>query len=259
MAKQRLDTLLVDRGLLPTRSAAQTSIRAGLVRIGTGGERALAPGQKYDTTIELEVEEGRRYVSRGGLKLEPALDQLEIDPTGLDCLDLGASTGGFTDCMLKRGAARVVAVDVGRGQLDHGLRQDERVIEMDGVNARELQPGDLPFPPELTTIDLSFISLTKVLPAVASLIDPGARVLAMVKPQFELGKGRVKGGVVRKRPERLEAVHAVVAAGAELGLGLVAAVAAGVPGPKGNQEVFALLVSGAECDDPDPLIEAAVE
>jgi len=245
MPRRRLDTVLTERGLAPTRSAAATSIRAGLVRIGAGGERAAKPGQLIDEQLAIEVESGRTYVSRGGLKLEAALDRLGVAVDGRRCLDIGASTGGFTDCLLRRGAAAVVAVDVGRGQLEWGLRNDPRVSVLEGVNARRLDLEDLPFAPELVTIDVSFISLAKVLAPLPSLLAPGAEVLAMVKPQFELGRARVgKGGVVRDPADRLDAVMDVAVAAGEVGLATKGVAAAGVAGPKGNREVFLLLGDG---------------
>jgi 23S rRNA (cytidine1920-2'-O)/16S rRNA (cytidine1409-2'-O)-methyltransferase len=245
MPRRRLDTVLTERGLAPTRSAAATSIRAGLVRIGAGGERAAKPGQLIDEQLAIEVESGRTYVSRGGLKLEAALDRLAVAVDGRQCLDIGASTGGFTDCLLRRGAAAVVAVDVGRGQLEWGLRNDPRVSVLEGVNARRLGPDDLPFAPELVTIDVSFISLAKVLAPLPSLLAPGAEVLAMVKPQFELGRARVgKGGVVRDPADRLDAVMDVAVAAGEVGLATKGVAAAGVAGPRGNLEVFLLLGDG---------------
>lgn len=245
MPKTRLDTLLTERGLVPSRTAAATAIRAGEVRIGRGGEKALKPGQMVADDIRVELEGGPRYVSRGGLKLEAALDELAIDPGGRDCLDVGASTGGFTDCLLQRGAARVAAVDVGRGQLDWSLRNDERVTVMEGINARELDPAELPFRPSLAVVDVSFISLAKVLGPVGDAMTEDGEVLAMVKPQFELGRGRVgKGGVVRAVEDRREAVGNVIAAAGALGLGARGIAAAGVPGPKGNQEYFVRFGTG---------------
>lgn len=257
MARRRLDTVLAERGLAPTRSAAANSIRAGLVRIGTGGERAGKPGQMVEDDLEIEVEAGRVYVSRGGLKLEAALDRLEIEVEGRLCMDIGASTGGFSDCLLRRGAEAVIAVDVGRGQLDWGLRNDPRVTVMEGVNARDLKPGDLPFEPQLVTIDVSFISLAKVLAPLPGLLAPGAEVLGMVKPQFELGRARVgRGGVVRDPDDRLDAVMEAAAAATELGLSVSGVAAAGLPGPKGNQEIFLKLGSGPPLPD---LAERAAE
>ncbi len=257
MPKTRLDNLLTERGLMPSRTAAASAIRAGEVRIGRGGEKALKPGQMVADDIRVELEGGRRYVSRGGLKLEAALDRLGIDPGGRDCLDVGASTGGFTDCLLQRGAARVVAVDVGGGQLDWSLRNDDRVTVMEGLNARNLEPGDLPFRPSLAVIDVSFISLAKIIGPVRDAIADDGEVLAMVKPQFELGRGRVgKGGVVRSAEERREAVGNVIAAAAALGLGASGIAAAGVPGPKGNQEYFVRFARDGGSLDPRGIEEA---
>jgi len=256
----RLDALIADRGLAPSRSAAATLIRAGRVRVGRGGEVASKPGRAVAADVEVSLEEGRRYVSRGGLKLEAALDAMEIDVAGLCCLDVGASTGGFSDCLLQRGAERVVAVDVGRGQLDWSLRNDPRVTVLEGVNARDLEPAALPFTAGLAVIDASFISLAKLLGPVSDCLADDGTTLAMVKPQFELGKGRVKGGVVRSQVERREAVAAVLDAAADLGLSLRDAAAAGVPGPKGNREVFVRLDRGPAPSDAvrEALIDAAV-
>jgi 23S rRNA (cytidine1920-2'-O)/16S rRNA (cytidine1409-2'-O)-methyltransferase len=189
MARQRADALLAERGLAPSRTDAAASIRAGTVRLGRDGPRLVKPSQLVADDADLVVEEGRRYASRGGLKLERALEALGIDVTGRDCLDVGASTGGFTDCLLQRGAARVIALDVGHGQLDWPLRNDRRVEVMERVNARDLRPSDLSLRPDLATIDVSFISLAKVLPAVAACLAPEGQLLALVKPQFELGRG----------------------------------------------------------------------
>lgn len=261
----RLDTLLAERGLAPSRSAAAMSVRAGMVRLGTGGERAAKPGQLVAADSELRVDERPRYVSRGGLKLEAALDQLQIQVEGLSCLDVGASTGGFTDCLLQRGAERVLALDVGRGQLDWSLRNDPRVVVLEGVNARHLEPDQPGFEADLAVIDVSFISLGKVLGPVAGCVAAGGELLAMVKPQFELGPGRVgKGGVVRSLEDRREAVAGVVGSAANVGLTLLGVAPAGVPGPKGNQEVFVRLgrsVSGpgAEGEAVAAMIDEAVQ
>ena len=247
MAQRRLDTLIAERGLAPSRPAAATSIRAGQVRIGKGGERPTKPGHMVPEEIRIYIEGGPRYVSRGGLKLEAALDRFDVDPEGKHCLDVGASTGGFTDCLLQRGAAEVIALDVGHGQLDWGLRNDERVIAIEGFNARELAAADLPFAPELVTIDVSFISVRKLLDSLAAVIAPGAPILAMVKPQFELGRERVgRGGVVREPAKRAEAVVEVSDYAAALGLRTGGVAAAGVPGPKGNVEIFLLLGTEVE-------------
>lgn len=244
IAKRRLDTEMNDRGLAASRSAAATAIRAGMVRIGRGGERASKPSQLIAADEAIEVEAGRRFVSRGGEKLEAALAELGIDVGGLSCLDVGASTGGFTDCLLQRGAERVVAVDVGHGQLDWGLRNDPRVSCLERTNARALDPAERPelAGAELATLDLSFISLSKVLGAVSRCLGEDGKMLAMVKPQFELGSERVgRGGVVRALADRREAVAGVVADAARLGYGLGGAAPAGLPGPKGNREVFVYL------------------
>jgi 23S rRNA (cytidine1920-2'-O)/16S rRNA (cytidine1409-2'-O)-methyltransferase len=245
VARRRIDTLLAERGLARSRASAAGEIRAGRVRIGRGGEVASKPGQLVPDDTELALAEGPRFVSRGGLKLESALDDLGIEVDGRLCLDVGASTGGFTDCLLSRGAERVIALDVGHGQLDWGLRNDDRVEVMERVNARELRPEDLPFRPDLVTIDVSFISLRKILPAVAGCLAAGGEILAMVKPQFELERGAVgKGGVVRDEAERRRAVDEVATSAGELGLDAMGRAQAGVPGPKGNVETFLRLGGG---------------
>ncbi|MGN6815054.1 MAG: TlyA family RNA methyltransferase, partial [Solirubrobacterales bacterium] len=178
------------------------------------------------------------WVSRGGVKLAAALDHFGFDPRGRICLDVGASTGGFTDCLLQRSAARVIAADVAYGQLDVRLREDPRVYVIERLNARVMEPADLPFVPSLATVDVSFISLTKVLPAVGRCLAPGGEVLAMVKPQFELGKERVGRGVVRNAADRREAIVKVAEAARELGLPIRGFASSGLPGPKGNRETF---------------------
>jgi 23S rRNA (cytidine1920-2'-O)/16S rRNA (cytidine1409-2'-O)-methyltransferase len=238
MERRRIDTLLAERGLAGSRTSAAESVRAGRVRIGRDGPRATKPGQLVSGDVELMVEGERRYVSRGGLKLENALDALGLDVTGLSCLDVGASTGGFTDCLLRRGAERVIAVDVGYGQLDWTLRNDPRVEVMERVNARDLNPDELPYRPDLATIDVSFISLSKVLSAVAACLAPEGEILALVKPQFELGRGRVRGGVVRSAGERREALSTVAHATRDAGLRVTGFASSGLPGPKGNRETF---------------------
>ena len=213
-------------------------MRAGEVRIGQDGPVALRPSQLVEPDASLIVDEGPRYVSRGGTKLENALAALGIDVAGRDCLDVGASTGGFTDCLLQRGATRVAAVDVAYGQLDVRMREDPRVHVIERLNAREILPADLPFEPSLATVDVSFISLTKVLPAVARCLEPGGEILAMVKPQFELGRERVGRGVVRAAADRREAIVKVARAAQELGLPVRGFASSGLPGPKGNRETF---------------------
>jgi len=239
--KKRADLLLVERGLAESRQKAQALILAGV--LWTGERRVEKAGQLLDDQCPLELR-GRAcpYVSRGGLKLEGALDALALDPSGLSCLDVGASTGGFTDCLLQRGAARVAAVDVGRGQLDARLANDPRVLVRDHVNARHLEPADLPWVPDLIVVDASFISLRLLLPAFLRCA-PSAPVLALVKPQFEVGRGHVgKGGVVRDEAERLGGIAAVRDAALALGYTCAGEAPSPIRGPKGNQEHFLLLV-----------------
>ncbi len=239
MSRQRIDALLAEQGKFPSRTAAASAVRAGEVRIGRDGPFALRPSQLVDPRLDLIVSAGRRFVSRGGRKLENALEALGLDVSGRDCLDVGASTGGFTDCLLQRGAARVAAVDVTQGELDWGLRNDPRVAVVERLNARSLAAGDLPFTPSLATIDVSFISLRKVIGAVAAVLDADGEVLALVKPQFELGPDRVgKNGVVRSAEDRREALASVAAAAAETGLAVRGFASSGLPGPKGNRETF---------------------
>ncbi|HEX6781843.1 MAG TPA: TlyA family RNA methyltransferase [Solirubrobacterales bacterium] len=259
MRKSRIDAVLADRGIFPSRSAAAGAVRAGEVRIGQDGPVALRPSQLVEPDANLIVAEGPRYVSRGGTKLENALEALGIDVAGRGCLDVGASTGGFTDCLLQRGATRVAAVDVAYGQLDVRLREDPRVHAIERLNARELAPANLPFVPSLATVDVSFISLAKVLPAVSRCLEPGGEILAMVKPQFELGRDRVGKGVVRDPADRREAILAVALAARDLGLAVRGFASSGLPGPKGNRETFVWCGgSGAEVDDLEGAI-AAVE
>jgi 23S rRNA (cytidine1920-2'-O)/16S rRNA (cytidine1409-2'-O)-methyltransferase len=236
--KVRIDAVLAQQGLFSSRSAAAGAVRAGEVRVGVDGPLALRPSQLVDPAADLRVVQGARFVSRGGVKLDNALTALGLDVSGRDCLDVGAATGGFTDCLLQRGAARIVALDVAYGQLDMRMREDRRVTVIERLNARALAPGDLPFRPGLATIDVSFISLTKVLPAVVSCLAPGGEALAMVKPQFELGRERVRKGVVRDSAERREAILAVARSAGELGLPVRGFASSGLPGPKGNRETF---------------------
>jgi 23S rRNA (cytidine1920-2'-O)/16S rRNA (cytidine1409-2'-O)-methyltransferase len=258
MKKARIDAVLAERGLFPSRTAAAGAVRAGAVRVGQDGPVALRPSQLIEPEAALFVEEGPRFVSRGGIKLDNALEALGIDVAGRDCLDVGASTGGFTDCLLQRSAARVATVDVAYGQIDQSLREDPRVTVIERLNARELQPGDLPFAPGLATIDVSFISLAKVLPAVTRCLAPGGEALAMVKPQFELGRERVGKGVVRDVGDRREAILGVALAARELGLPVRGFASSGLPGPKGNRETFVWCGgSGGEVADLEAAIAAA--
>ena len=243
--KKRLDVLLVERGLAESRAQAQALVLAGLV---PGYEKA---GQQVDESAELTVESPPPYVSRGGEKLAHALDELGVDPAGRDCLDVGASTGGFTDVLLQRGAARVIALDVGRGQLHPRLRDDPRVTVLERTNARSLR--ELPFAPELITCDVSFIGLRKALPPVLALAGPGWEAVVLVKPQFEAGRGETRRGVVRDP----EVWRRVLRETAEAALGWGAQVAgvvdSGLPGPKGNREFFLHLVHRERPELPDEL------
>ena len=220
---------------------------------------ALRPSQLVEPDANLVVDEGPRYVSRGGTKLENALEALALEVSGRDCLDVGASTGGFTDCLLQRGATRVVAADVAYGQLDLRLRQDPRVHVIERLNARAMEPADLPFVPSLAVIDVSFISLAKVLPAVVRCLEPQGEALAMVKPQFELGRDRVGRGVVRAASDRREAILGVAAAVRELGLPIRGFASSGLPGPKGNRETFVWCGgAGPEVEDLETAVAAVV-
>jgi 23S rRNA (cytidine1920-2'-O)/16S rRNA (cytidine1409-2'-O)-methyltransferase len=253
-ARERLDTLLVARGLAPSRERARALVLAGRVRAaGVPADKAgtLVPP---DTDIVVEAPD-HPFVGRGGVKLAGALDRLGIDPLGLTVLDVGASTGGFTDCLLQRGAVRVYALDVGRGQLDWRLRRDPRVVVLEGRNARHLAPGDLPEPLALVVVDVSFISLRLVLPALRPLLTADGRVLALVKPQFEVGRRDVgRGGIVRDPALHRRAVAAVAAAARDMGYGVVSGCASPLPGAEGNREFFLALTASASAGDPDPAV-----
>ncbi len=247
MSKQRLDTLLAERGLFDSRSRAAASVMAGEVRVGAGGRRAEKPGEMVAADVVVSVAERPRYVSRGGIKLQNALERTEIAVAGRVALDVGASTGGFSDCLLQRGAAEVIAVDVGYGELHHRLRGDPRVHVLERTNARALQPAMLPVVPNLAVVDVSFISLTKVLPAVLGCLAAPYDVLALIKPQFEAPREHVgKGGVVRDPAARRDALVAVglALAGVESPAAAPAVLgfrSSGLPGPKGNRETFVWL------------------
>ena len=238
----RLDSLLAERGLYESRTRAAAAVIAGDVHIGSGRRRAEKPGQLVDPEVELQVKGPPPFVSRGGVKLANALDTLGLDPKGRSGLDVGASTGGFTDCLLQRGATRVIALDVAYGELDWRIREDERVTVIERTNARSITPGDLPYAPDLVVIDVSFISLTKVLPAVLAAAAPRFDVLAMIKPQFEVGRERVgRGGVVREVADRRAALLAVAEAARSAGAAVIGFAPSGLPGPKGNRETFVWL------------------
>jgi len=252
--KKRLDLLLVEQGHAESRAQAQALVLAGLVR---GHDK---PGHQVDEDAELEVDRPARFVSRGGEKLANALARLDVELDGRDAIDLGASTGGFTDCLLQHGAARVIAVDVGYGQLHPRLRGDPRVVVLERTNARELT--QLPFRPDLLVCDVSFISVRIVLPPVLRLLGDGWEALVLVKPQFEAGRADVpRGGVVRDPAVRRRVLREVVDAALGWGATTIGVVDSGLPGPKGNREFFVHLSHRDEAallDDIDDRIETAV-
>jgi 23S rRNA (cytidine1920-2'-O)/16S rRNA (cytidine1409-2'-O)-methyltransferase len=252
--KKRADVLLVERGLAESRAQAQALILAGRVR---GVDK---PGRELDDATPLDVEQPPRFVSRGGEKLDHGLDALGVDARGRDCLDVGASTGGFTDVLLQRGAASVIALDVGYGQLHEKLRADPRVTVLERTNVRELR--ELPFAPELVTCDVSFISVRTALPPALRLAKPGWEAVVLVKPQFEAGRADVpKGGVVRDQEVHRRVLRAVAEAAPAWGGEPVGVVDSGLPGPKGNREFFIHLLDRERPrlpDDLDDWIDAAV-
>lgn len=258
MSRVRLDTLLAERGLFSSRTRAAASVMAGEVRVGGHGERAQKPGQLVDREVPVAVDERPRFVSRGGVKLSNALESFALDPAGRLCLDVGASTGGFTDCLLQGGARHVVALDVAYGELAWGLRNDDRVTVLERCNARAIDAGALAYEPDFAVIDVSFISLAKILPAVLACLAPSHDVLAMIKPQFEVGRGNVgKGGVVRDPDDRRAALVAVAAAARGLGASVLGFASSGLPGPKGNRESFVWLAEAGRAGDAADLDAAA--
>ena len=244
-AKRRIDLILVERELAPTRAQAQALILAG--KVFSGERRIDKAGTELDPNIELTVREPERFVSRGGHKLEGALDALGCKVEAAICADVGASTGGFTDCLLQRGATKVYAIDVGHGQLAHKLTIDPRVVVMDRSNARHLTADVFAERLDLVVVDASFISLEKLLPAITSWLTPGARLLAMIKPQFEVGRdeARKSRGVIRDQTVRSAAIDHVLAAIRESGFEVQGGADSGVPGPKGNVEYFVLATKQA--------------
>jgi len=241
-AKRRIDLLLVERELAPTRAQAQALILAG--KVFTGERRIDKAGTELDPNIELIVREPERFVSRGGHKLEGALDALACRVEGAICADVGASTGGFTDCLLQRGASKVYAIDVGHGQLAHKIASDPRVVVMDRSNARHLTPEVFSDRLDLVVVDASFISLEKLLPAISSWMTPGTRLLAMIKPQFEVGRdeARKSRGVIRDQSVRSAAIEHVLGAIRDSGFDVRGGADSDVPGPKGNVEYFVLAI-----------------
>ena len=246
VGRDRLDRLLVARGLVDSREHAVRLILAGAVRV----DGALVDKQAKLVSVDAEIRLAVRtepFVSRAGAKVAAALDRFGVDPAGLIALDVGASTGGFTDCLLQRGARRVYAVDVGYGQLDWRLRQDSRVIVIDRTNIRYVDPSRIPDPVDLAVIDVSFISLTIVLPCVMRFLGRQAKVIALVKPQFEVGKGQVgRGGVVRDDRQRVDVTEKVLACAGGLGLSPIGVMDSPVPGQKGNREILVGLQRTAE-------------
>lgn len=237
--KTRADLLLVERGLAESREKAKVLILAGKVLYTLDGKnfhRLLKPSQTLPPTAELKVEEDLPYVSRGGLKLEQALNLFDVDPSGLVCLDVGASTGGFTDCLLQRGAKRVYAVDVGKGLLHPKLREDQRVVVLEGINARYLTPSYFPEKMDLITVDVSFISLKKVLPALKDLLKDNGLIIALIKPQFELSPREVKKGVVRDPKLHFKVVNEIWEFAKNLGFEPLGVVESPILGAKGNKE-----------------------
>jgi 23S rRNA (cytidine1920-2'-O)/16S rRNA (cytidine1409-2'-O)-methyltransferase len=255
----RLDQLLVERGLVESRSRAQALVLAGKVGVGEGdaARHDRKPGDLLPANTPIEIAEPQPFVSRGGHKLAAALDGFEIDPDGLVCLDVGASTGGFTDVLLQRGASRVYALDVGRGQLAETLRRDPRVVSMERTNARDLAAATLPEPIALATVDVSFISLGLVLGPIAATLAPRGQIVALVKPQFEAGRGRTDRGVVRDPAIHREVLEKTVARAAELGLGTRAVMASPLTGPEGNREFLVHLAPGPSCADIEMRIAEA--
>ena len=251
--KKRLDVLLVERGLAETRAQAQALLLAGRV---AGHSKA---GEQVEESAELAVATPPPYVSRGGVKLTHALDAFGVPVAGRDCLDVGASTGGFTDVLLQRGAARVIALDVGYGQLHPRLRSDPRVTTLERVNVRHLD--ELPFAPEVVTCDVSFIGLDKALPPALALAASGWEALVLVKPQFEAGRADVRRGVVRDPEVQRRVLRGVAGRAAAWGARVAGVADSGLPGPKGNREFFLHLVErsgAAEGDDFEAWIDAAV-
>lgn len=260
--RERLDQILVERGLTESRARAQALILAGRVR--EGDTALIKPGIRYPDDIELTISEGRRFVSRGGYKLEAALQRFEIDPSQRDCIDVGASTGGFTQVLLEAGARQIIALDVGRGQLDWSLRNDDRVTPLEGLNARHLTRADLPCRPSLAVIDVAFISLTLVLPPVVeSLSDQETLdVVALIKPQFEVGRERVgRGGIVRNSQDHRDVVNRIITFSRDRGWGVAGLIASPITGVDGNREFLVHVLprsEGLSMENLDRMTEAAL-
>jgi len=259
MAKDRLDKVLVDRGLADSRARAQALILAGQVLVNE--QRSDKPGHAIDTAAEIRIKGNElRYVGRGGLKLEAALSEFKIDPTGKNCVDVGASTGGFTDCLLQHGASRIWAIDVGHNQLVWKLRQDSRVVSLEGVNARNLSPTHFPVLFDLATVDVSFISLEKILPALRTCVAPDADCIALIKPQFEVGKGEVgKGGIVTDARQHRRVLCQIADATRAMSFQPLGLIESPILGGEGNREFLLHLrcstLEGADLPELQRLIE----
>jgi 23S rRNA (cytidine1920-2'-O)/16S rRNA (cytidine1409-2'-O)-methyltransferase len=241
--RERIDKLLVERGLAESRTKAQALVMAGVVLVDE--QRVAKPSDQFTLDARIRVKRGddpvSRYVGRGALKLEAALREFHVDVRGATCLDVGASTGGFTDCLLQHGARKVFAIDVGHNQIDWRLRNDPRVEVREGVNARYIQPEDFPVKFDLVVVDVSFISATKVLPAIVPLVRDGGSIVTLVKPQFEVGRGEVgSGGIVRDATKRGQAVETVNNAAVALGLTVAGVIESPIQGAEGNVEFLAL-------------------
>ena len=245
MTRERIDKVLVERGLAESRTRAQALIIAGQVLVRE--QRIDKPGQLIDPSEDIRIKgETPRYASRGGFKLEAALREFNINPEGKYCLDVGASTGGFTDCLLQHGAQRVWAIDVGHNQIIWRLRQDPRVVVQEGTNARNLNPDQFPVRFDIATIDVSFISLTKVLPAVRNCLKEGADLIVLVKPQFEVGKGEVgRGGIVTDPAKHRRVLDEIRQAALEIGLSAAALIESPILGAEGNREFLMHLMPGS--------------
>lgn len=248
MPRERIDKILVDRRLADSRTKAQALVMAGAVLVDE--QLVRKPSEQFDphSNIRIKADATSRYVSRGGLKLEAALREFHVDVNGLNCLDAGASTGGFTDCLLQHGARKVVAVDVGHNQIDWKLRNDPRVELREGVNARYLKPSDFDERFDLVTIDVSFISATKILPAIVPILANDGRIITLIKPQFEVGKGEVgKGGIVKDAGQHQRVIGEVNAAAELLGLSVGGLIESPIKGADGNIEFLAAYT----CQNPD--------
>jgi 23S rRNA (cytidine1920-2'-O)/16S rRNA (cytidine1409-2'-O)-methyltransferase len=258
MSRKRLDAVLAERGLFETRSRAAAAVLAGDVRLGDQRRQAEKPGQMVADDVPVEVAEAPQFVSRGGQKLANALDAFGFDPASRLCLDVGASTGGFTDCLLQRGADHVVALDVAYGELHWRLRNDPRVTVLERRNARALDPSELPYEPDLVVADVSFISLHKVLPAALGATAVSWDCLALVKPQFEVGRERVgKGGVVRSADDRRAALVQVGEWARAQGHSVLGFASSELPGPAGNEETFVWLAEGGRAGAVADIEQAA--